>query len=95
MVEPLQALVWQLPTGAGGQAAAFYAHKLNQEVRKWTETYKVDPNLLKWNNVGWYKGRKAPHRMLTMPKEHATIFLLSWAGRPPTYIDEYTHPDEF
>ena len=94
MVEPLQAIVWQLPSGAGGMAANFYAHRLNQEVGQWAQTHQVDPNLLKWNNVNWYKGRKGYHRMLTMPKDHATIFLLSWTGKPPNYIDEYVHPDE-
>lgn len=94
MVEPLQAIVWRLPTGAGGQTAAFYAHKLNQEVNKWADARKIDRKILNWNNVGWYRGIKAPHRMLTMPKEYATMFLLSWSSRPPTYIDEYVYPDE-
>ena len=94
MVEPLQAIVWRLPNGAGMMAANFYAHKLNQEVGKWAASHNIDPNILKWTNIGWYRGYKAPHRMLTMPKEHATMFLLSWTGKPPTYIDEYVHPDE-
>lgn len=94
MVEPLQAIVWRLPNGAGGQAAAFYAHKLNQEVGQWIQTYHADPKLFKWNNVSWYRGQKAYFRILTMPKEYATMFLLSWPGRSPLYIDEYIHPDE-
>ena len=63
-------IIFQLPSGAGGQAALHYNRRITHSIEQW----------LAQNKITDYDIRTKPYKLeFTMSEEHLyTLFLLAW-----------------